>query len=78
MMLRLSLRMLPALLLLLIITSVQSQDLVVGKPEDLGFSNERLQRMTSVFQGYVQDKKMAGSVILIMRHVNKRRPQRPL
>ena len=51
-------RILPALLLLLIITSVHSQDLVSGKPEDLGFSNERLQRLTPVFQAYAQDKKM--------------------
>ena len=57
-----------ALLLLLITTFVQGQDLPVGKPEELGFSNDRLQRITSVFQQYSSDKKMAGSVVLIMRH----------
>lgn len=62
-------RIWPALLLLvLIMTSVQSQDLVSSKPEDLGFSSERLQRLTSVYQAYARDKMMAGSVILIMRH----------
>lgn len=50
------------------ITTLFAQDLPVGKPEELGFSQERLQRLTNVFQSYANDKKMAGSVVLVMRH----------
>lgn len=46
----------------------QAQELPVAKPEAVGFSSERLQRLTNVFQAYADDKKMAGSVILIARH----------
>ena len=50
------------------ITTLRAQDVPVVKPEVAGFSGERLQRLTDVFQAYATDKKMAGSVILIMRH----------
>jgi len=56
------------LLLLVLVSRLNAQELPVGKPEDLGFSSERLQRLTSVFQTYVDDKKMAGSVVLVARH----------
>lgn len=58
----------PLLLLLLFVSSLPAQDLPVGKPEELGFAPDRLQRLTNVFQAYAQDKKMAGSVVLVMRH----------
>src|SRR6187455_2861760 len=58
----------PFFLLLVVVTSLHAQELPVGKPEDLGFSSERLQRLTSVFQAYVDEKKMAGSVVLVARH----------
>lgn len=61
------LRLLP-LILLLIVSSLHAQDLPVGKPEELGFAPDRLQRLTNVFQEYANDKKMAGSVVLVMRH----------
>jgi CubicO group peptidase (beta-lactamase class C family) len=54
--------------LLLTIVHAYSQDLPKGKPEELGFSAERLQRLTAVFEKYADDKKMAGSVVLVMRH----------
>lgn len=54
--------------LFLFVTTLYAQDLPVGKPEELGFSPERLQRLTSVFQAYADDKKMAGSVVLVARH----------
>jgi CubicO group peptidase (beta-lactamase class C family) len=47
---------------------ISAQDLQTGKPEDVGFSPERLERLSSVFKAYADDKKMAGSVILIARH----------
>jgi CubicO group peptidase (beta-lactamase class C family) len=52
----------------LFVITTQGQNLPVGKPEELGFSNDRLQRLAPVFEQYVADKKMSGSVILIMRH----------
>jgi CubicO group peptidase (beta-lactamase class C family) len=54
--------------LLIFVSVLRAQELPVGKPEDLGFSSERLQRLTNVFQAYADDKKMAGSVVLVMRH----------
>jgi CubicO group peptidase (beta-lactamase class C family) len=44
-----------------------AQELVVGKPEELGFSTQRLERIDQVFNSYVTENKMAGSVILVAR-----------
>ena len=44
-----------------------AQDLVIGKPEELGFSTQRLERIDQVFNSYVTENKMAGSVILVAR-----------
>lgn len=54
--------------LFILVTTLQAQELPVGKPEELGFSPERLQRLTQVFQAYSNDKKMAGSVVMVLRH----------
>lgn len=43
------------------------QELQTSKPEDVGFSSERLHRIDQAFRAYVTDNKMAGSVILIAR-----------
>jgi len=56
------------LLFIAFVSTLHAQDLPVGKPEDLGFSSDRLQRLTSVFQAYSNDKKMAGSVVMVLRH----------
>lgn len=56
------------LFFLWITTASLAQELPVAKPEAVGLSSERLQRLTNVFQAYADDKKMAGSVILIARH----------
>jgi CubicO group peptidase (beta-lactamase class C family) len=53
---------------LVLVSTLYAQELPVGKPEELGFSTERLQRLTSVFQAYAADKKMSGSVVLVARH----------
>lgn len=53
---------------LILVSSLYAQDLPVGKPEELGFSPERLQRLTTFFQAYASDKKMSGSVVLVARH----------
>lgn len=43
------------------------QDLPLVKPEDIGFSSKRLDRIDEIFNGYVKNNKMAGSVILVAR-----------
>jgi CubicO group peptidase (beta-lactamase class C family) len=53
--------------LLCIVTISWSQELPSAKPETLGFSPERLLRLDEKFNAYVQENKMAGSVILISR-----------
>jgi len=56
------------LLLLSAAASVLAQNLPTAKPEEVGLSTERLQKLDIVFQTYAADKKLAGSVVLIMRH----------
>src|SRR5262245_31254482 len=55
------------LIVLTLVTRLVAQDLTVSKPEDLGFSSKRLERIDEAFNGYVKDNKMAGSVILVSR-----------
>jgi len=38
-----------------------------AKPEDVGLSSERLQRLTSTFNDYVKASRLPGAVVLIMR-----------
>ena len=38
-----------------------------ARPEDVGLSSERLQRLTDAFQGYVKDGKLPGAVVLVAR-----------
>lgn len=52
---------------LLLIHGSFAQDLPLAKPEDIGISGKRLERIDEVFNAYVKDNKMAGSVILIAR-----------
>ncbi len=47
--------------------SLFSQSLPSTSPESVGLSSERLERLTEKFQAYVDEDKMAGSVILIAR-----------
>jgi CubicO group peptidase (beta-lactamase class C family) len=39
----------------------------VGRPEDAGFSSERLARLTRVFQAEIETGKLPGAVILLAR-----------
>ena len=53
------------------------QDLPVVRPEEVGLSGKRLERIDEAFAGYVKDNKMAGSVILVSRkgkvaHITRR------
>jgi len=56
-----------SLLFFLFVHLTFGQDLPVVKPEDVGFSGKRLERIDEAFNGYVKDSKMAGSVILVSR-----------
>src|SRR3954468_10874945 len=40
---------------------------IVANPEQLGFSPERLQRLTAAYQGYVDRGELPGAVLLIAR-----------
>jgi CubicO group peptidase (beta-lactamase class C family) len=64
---RVSLRIVFAVLLLLAI-KVPAQDLPTAKPEDLGFSSERLAYLDSFLTGKVNHGDLAGIVTLISRH----------
>ena len=51
-------------------TSISAQELSKTKPEEVGLSSERLQRLSEIQQGYVDDGKLSGSVTLIARKGN--------
>ncbi len=54
--------------LLIFAAQLNAQSLPRGTPEALGFSSERLQRLTQTFDQYVRDKRLSGGVILVARH----------
>src|SRR3984957_20005854 len=45
-----------------------AQDLPAAKPETLGLSSERLERIGTVVQQNIDDKRIAGAVTLVIRH----------
>ena len=45
-----------------------SQDLPTGKPESVGLSSERLERIGTAVQHDIDDKRVAGAVTLVIRH----------
>jgi len=45
-----------------------AQDLPASKPESLGLSSERLERIGSAVQHDIDDKRIAGAVTLVVRH----------
>lgn len=54
-------------LTLLLTVALVGQNLPTAKPEDIGFSSKRLERIDEIFSGFVKDNKLAGSTILIAR-----------
>ena len=52
----------PVLLLALLTLPVVAEDLARGKPEDVGLSSTRLQRLTDAMQAYVREGRLAGGV----------------
>src|SRR5690606_41071570 len=61
------LRPLPLLLLLLLAQPLLAQDLPRARPEDVGMSSERLERLTATFNRYVAEEQLAGAVVLVAR-----------
>src|SRR3712207_1219652 len=57
-----------ALALVLSSTSASAEALARTRPEDVGLSSARLQRLTDAFQKYTGDGKLAGAVVLVARH----------
>ncbi len=58
----------PAIVLTLAASSVLAQPLPrAAKPEEVGLSSERLQRLTDTFDRYVKDGRLAGAVVLLAR-----------
>ncbi len=55
------------LLVVALCSPLFGQSLQRGKPEEVGLSSERLQRVTDVFQGYVKNGQLAGAVVLVAR-----------
>jgi CubicO group peptidase (beta-lactamase class C family) len=49
-------------------TAGAAQELPTAKPESVGLSSERLERITSKVQQTVDDKRIAGAVTLVARH----------
>ena len=45
-----------------------SADLAVAKPESVGFSSERLERLHALIQDEVDHKQLAGAITLLARH----------
>ena len=53
---------------LLLIVAPAAQDLPTAKPEAVGLSSERLERIGTAVQRSVDDKRIAGAVTLVIRH----------
>jgi CubicO group peptidase (beta-lactamase class C family) len=54
--------------LLLLAVIANAQDLPAAKPESVGLSTERLERIGTVVQKNIDDKRIAGAVTLVIRH----------
>jgi CubicO group peptidase (beta-lactamase class C family) len=61
-------RILTGALLLVGLSTVAAQDLPTAKPESVGLSSERLERITTKVQQTIEDKRIAGAVTLVARH----------
>jgi CubicO group peptidase (beta-lactamase class C family) len=62
-------RIIPVLVsLLVLIVAAAAQDLPTAKPEAVGLSSERLERIGAAVQRSVDDKRIAGAVTLVVRH----------
>jgi CubicO group peptidase (beta-lactamase class C family) len=53
---------------LILAASAAAQDLPTAKPESVGLSSERLERISKAVQKDIDDKRIPGAVTLVMRH----------
>ncbi|MGB1779294.1 MAG: serine hydrolase, partial [Longimicrobiales bacterium] len=44
-----------------------AQELPTASPEDVGMSSERLDRLTDALQQYVEDDRLPGAVVMVLR-----------
>jgi len=56
------------LLLVLLVNVAWAGDIVTVRPQDVGLSTPRLENISNMMQGTIDDRKMAGAVVLIARH----------
>jgi CubicO group peptidase (beta-lactamase class C family) len=56
------------LLMVASVAAAAAQDLPTAKPESVGLSSERLERITAKVQQTIDDKRIAGAVTLVARH----------
>lgn len=56
-----------ALTLAVAASTITGQGLPKAKPEEVGLSSERLRRINQLFQGYVDQSKLAGLITLVAR-----------
>ena len=62
-------RFIPVLLGILFLNlTARAQDLPAAKPEAIGLSSDRLERIATTVQHDIDDKRIAGAVTLVVRH----------
>ena len=62
-------RLIPGLLgVFVLCVSSLAQDLTSAKPESVGLSSDRLERIATVVKHDIDDKRIAGAVTLVVRH----------
>jgi CubicO group peptidase (beta-lactamase class C family) len=64
---RLTIRLLAPLFLLFISTASLAADFDKARPERLGMSSERLERLDAVLKSYVDNEQVAGQVVMVLR-----------
>jgi CubicO group peptidase (beta-lactamase class C family) len=60
-------RRLSLLFLLAVAGRVSGQELPTARPEDVGMSSERLERLTKALETYVDEGRLAGAVTMVLR-----------
>ena len=63
-----SIRLIAPLLLLLFSTVSVAADFDRARPERLGMSSDRLERLDAVLKSYVDNEQLAGQVVIVLRN----------
>jgi CubicO group peptidase (beta-lactamase class C family) len=56
------------LFLTLLVNTTLAEEIKLVQPEEVGLSTPRLAKISNMIQGTIDDKKMAGAVVLVARH----------